>query len=33
MNEIKNSELYKNVLEKFKDANLIDVNIKNKKEE
>ena len=33
INEVKNSKLYKDVLEKFKDANLVDVIIKNKKEE
>ncbi len=32
MNEVKNSKLYKDVLGKFKDANLVDVIIKNKKE-
>tara|TARA_Y100000591_G_scaffold26864_1_gene19754 strand:+ start:1098 stop:2744 length:1647 start_codon:yes stop_codon:yes gene_type:complete len=32
MNEVKSSKLYKNVLEKFKDASLVDVIIRNKKE-
>ena len=33
INEIKNSEIYKKVMEKFPDAELIDVKLNEKKED